>query len=173
MKRLIGLVLILIAFCLPAFGMGDKSVTMNPEGTKLKAADFTLPDLSGKVVHLSDYKGKVVFLNFWASWCPPCRREMPSMQALHDNFKDKNFAILAVAMDRDGKQAVSPFLEENGYTFKVLLDPSAKAGNLYHVMAYPTTFIINKKGEIAAKIVGGRDWADKKTLNGFLDLIGE
>jgi peroxiredoxin len=74
-------------------------------------------------------------------------------------------------VDREGKPAILPFVEENNYTFKVLLDPLSKVGNVYHVVAYPTTFIINKKGEIVAQIVGGRDWADRKSLNAFQKLI--
>jgi peroxiredoxin len=97
----------------------------------LPAPDFTFPDLNGKVVSLSDYKGKVVFINIWATWCLPCREEMPSMQKLYDQFKGEAFEILAVSIDSAGRKAVAPFMRELNLTFPALLDTRGDIRSLY------------------------------------------
>lgn len=134
----------------PVFAMGERPTQPPP---------FTLPDLSGQSVSLADYKDRVIFLNFWATWCPPCREEMPSLQKLHEKLKGKNFIMLAVALDEEGKAVVKPFVEKGGYSFKVLLDPDGRVASRYQVWSIPTTFIINKEGKIVRRIVGSRDWA--------------
>src|SRR3989338_5916455 len=144
MKKLI---IVLVYFVLLS------SSTFALEGSKM-AADFNLPDLSGKIVKLSDYKGKVVFLHFWATWCPPCRGEMPYLQALYVKLKAKKFEILAVAMDREGKRVVEPFIKKGKYTFKVLLDPKGVVSSPYAIVGIPTTFILDRNGRIVDKIVG-------------------
>jgi len=138
---------------------------------KLEAEDFSLPDLSGKVVKLSDFRGKVVFLNFWATWCPPCRAEMPSMQNLYEKLKGKDFEMLAVSLDRPGKSAVKPFIEERNYTFRVLLDSSGKVAARYGIVSIPTTYIINKEGKIVDKIIGARDWSEESTVKWLRSLF--
>jgi peroxiredoxin len=143
-----------------------------PEAGPDKAADFVLPDPAGKNVMLSAYRGKVVLLNFWASWCPPCRAEMPSLQKLHDLLKDKKFVLLAAAEDQDTKQAVS-FVRSNQYSFTVLLDPQGRAAQLYGVAAYPTTYVIDKKGRIRHRVVGSTDWAEAKTIKELKQLADE
>lgn len=137
------------------------------------AIDFTLADLEGVKVKLSDYKGKVVFLNFWATWCPPCRREMPSMQELHEKLKKKDFIMLAVSIDRTGLSAVGPFVEKNGYTFKVLVDPSGKAASKYRVSSIPATFIIDKEGKIIDRVIGGRDWSSASVVKMLKEIIDQ
>ncbi len=136
------------------------------------ASDFTLPDLAGRPVRLSDCRGKVVLLNFWASWCPPCRSEMPSMQKLNGLLKNKKFVILAAAQDQDPKKATD-FVKTNKYTFPVLLDPKNQAARLYGVTAYPTTFLIDKKGRIRAREVGASDWAAKAVVSQIVKLAEE
>ena len=135
-----------------------------------KAADFSLKDLSGKTVKLSDYKGKVVLLNFWASWCPPCREEMPSIQKLYARMKGKKFSILAVSVDRGGENSVRRFIKEAGYEFKILLDPEGEAASRYSVGGIPATFIIDKKGEIVDKIIGAYQWDDEGVIKKINDL---
>lgn len=136
------------------------------------AKDFSLPDLAGRQVKLADLRGKVVFLNFWASWCPPCRAEMPSMQKLNDLLKKKKFVMLAAAQDQDQKKAVS-FIKSNKYTFPVLLDPRGKVARLYGVTAYPTTFLIDKKGRVRAREIGARDWSEQAVVDQIVKLIEE
>ena len=139
-----------------------------PEG--MKATDFTLKTLGGKDASLSDYQGKIVFLNFWATWCPPCREEVPSMENLYQKFKDQDFAILAIDL-RESQETVEKFVQENGLNFTVLLDPKGKIGSAYMVANIPTTYLLDKKGEIIGKIIGGRDWDSEDSFNLFNDLL--
>lgn len=113
---------------------------------KIKAPDFTLKDFDGKDVSLSDFKGKKVFLNFWATWCPPCRGEMPDIEKIYQENKDnKDFVIIAVNLGED-KGTVKNFMEQNKYNFKGLLDTNQNAGSLYNITAIPTSFFIDSDG---------------------------
>ena len=123
-----------------------------------KAANFTLTGLDGKSHALSDYKGKIVFLNFWASWCPPCRAEMPSMQKLYGSWDKKKFVMLAVNL-REAKGAVGSFARQNGYTFPILLDDTGGIASQYQVAGIPTTIIIDGKGYVLSRTVGSREWS--------------
>jgi peroxiredoxin len=138
-----------------------------------KAANFSLKDLDGKTVTLSSLRGKVVFLNIWATWCPPCRDEMPSMETLYDEFKsNKDFVMIAVSQDTKGKAAVLPYVEKNGYHFEVLLDPDNKVAEAYNCSGVPETFIIDRKGRIVAHHIGAFDWSQpdiKEALRELLD----
>jgi peroxiredoxin len=141
-----------------------------------KAAPFTLKDLNGKTVSLASLRGKVVFLNIWATWCEPCREEMPSMETLYNEFhKRKDFVILAVSQDSRGKAAVEPYVEKNGYHFEVLLDPDNKISELYNISGVPETFIIDRKGRIVAHHMGAFDWSRsdvREALEQLLDAKG-
>lgn len=136
------------------------------------AQDFGLPALRGDNVRLSDYRGKVVFLNIWATWCPPCREEMPSMESLYQRLKGRDFEMLAVSIDREGKNAVGPFAAKYGLTFPVLLDPESKTYRLYGLTGVPETFIIDKNGVIVNKIIGPQNWLRKEWLDYFDRVIG-
>ncbi len=131
-----------------------------PEGLE-EAVDFTLYNLKGQSHALSDYRGKIIFLNFWATWCGPCRAEMPSMQKLYESWDSDKFVMLAVNVG-ESQGAVSKFVEKNGYTFPVLLDQDGKVSKKYLIRGIPTTFIIDEKGRVAAKIVGSREWTLEK-----------
>ncbi|NQT30127.1 MAG: TlpA family protein disulfide reductase [Candidatus Saganbacteria bacterium] len=127
------------------------------EAPSKKAPDFTLYDLAGKSHTLSDYKGKVVFLNFWATWCPPCRTEMPAMQKLFLDSDKSKFVMLAVDINQK-KRVVADFAKTNGYTFPILLDTNGKVSDKYQVSGIPATFIIDKSGNIVNRIIGSRHW---------------
>ena len=127
------------------------------------APEFALPDLQGSEVNLSSFRGKVVFLNFWATWCEPCREEMPSMEILNRYMKDKEFVMLAVSIDKDTSK-IEPFMKELNLTMKVLLDKDSKIFQRYKTTGVPETFIIDKNGIIAEKIVGPRDWTRPENL---------
>jgi len=131
-----------------------------------EAEGFTLEDLRGSMISLKDLRGKVIFLNFWASWCGPCRIEMPAMELLWQVFQDDDFVILAVDV-KEERDTVSSFIEKNDYTFPVLLDSRGKVANMYDVRAYPTSFLIDREGKVVGKAVGARKWASK----GSFDLI--
>ncbi len=136
------------------------------------APDFTLTDMQGQPVSLSQFHGKIVFLNFWASWCPPCREEMPAMERLNQVFADRDFVMLAVNTEQD-IQAVRTFLERNPHSFPVLLDPQAQAQQLYRVFRFPETFLIDKDGRILEHYLGARDWSSVQFLRYIDSLIKE
>src|SRR5579875_1916434 len=136
------------------------------------AADFKLQSLSGKQVTLSALRGKVVFLNIWATWCGPCREEMPSMETLYDEFRNnKDFVMLAVSQDTKGRGVVAPYVEKNGYHFKVLLDPENKVGEAYEVSGVPETFIIDRQGRIVAHHMGAFDWSRPDVKDALKQLL--
>jgi peroxiredoxin len=131
----------------------------------IAADDFELASLSGRKVKLSDYRGKVVFLNFWATWCPPCRGEMPSMERLHQKLAGRGLEIVAVDL-QEPKDTVRKFVADRSLTFTVVLDASGEIGAAWGAQSIPTTYLIDRTGGIIARSVGGREWdsADMVTL---------
>jgi cytochrome c biogenesis protein CcmG/thiol:disulfide interchange protein DsbE len=120
------------------------------------APDFTLDSLSGAPISLSDMRGKAVVLNLWASWCPPCRAEMPAIQRVYQENHERGLEVLAVNMTaQDNLAAVEKFMQEFNLTFPILLDTSGEVGNTYLMRALPTTFFIDQEGVIQRVIVGG------------------
>lgn len=134
-------------------------VIPNLEPMKDKGAtpDFTVVAPDGKKLSLKDFRGKIVFLNFWASWCVPCREEMPAMEKLYQEFKDKNFVVLAIAV-KDRRQDAIDFVKELKLTYPIGLDPDGAAGVLYGAWGLPTTYLIGPKGEGLARAWGPADW---------------
>jgi len=122
------------------------------------APDFTLENMQGKKVSLSQYRGKVVIVNFWATWCPPCRREMPSMEVLYQTFKDEGLVLLAINVEKEGRRAVAKFLQESPYTFPILIDDQSEAQKLYNVFQYPESFIVDPNGVVVKKVIGAVPW---------------
>ena len=118
------------------------------------APDFSLKDANGKTVKLSDYRGKVVLLNFWATWCGPCKVEIPWFMEFEQQYKDKGFAVLGVAMDDEGWQAVKPYLSERKVNYRVLMGDDSVTQLYGGVDSLPTTFVIDKDGRIASAHVG-------------------
>jgi len=142
---------------------GCDSSTSEPQALKgglvgRVAPDFTLTDMAGQQVTLSQFRGKVVILNFWATWCPPCREEMPSMERLYRDFESQGLVMLAVNIDENGRDAVAKFLKKTPHSFPVLLDSENVAQNTYGVFRFPESFIIDRNGVVVDKIIGGRDW---------------
>jgi peroxiredoxin len=135
-----------------------------------KAPEIEVRDLQGRAVSLSDYRGKLVFLNFWATWCPPCRDEMPSMERLYKAMKDKPFVMMAVSVDTDVK-TVQHFREAMGYTFPMLIDIEQRAASRYQTTGVPETFIISPDGQILYKIIGPENWGTEKSIGGLLQLL--
>ena len=143
--------------------------TIGPIQLGSEAPNFDFPDLDGKKVSLSDHRGKVVLVNIWATWCPPCRQEMPSMQRLYEKFKGENLEILAVSIDSTGREAVAPFMRKMNLTFPALLDPKETIKPLYRITGVPESFIIDKDGIVVEKIIGPIDWAAPKVFLFFRD----
>ncbi len=136
------------------------------------AANFHLKDLDGHTVSLASLRGKVVFLNIWATWCGPCREEMPSMEALFNDFKNrKDFVMLAVSQDQMGREAVAPYVRRNGYHFEILLDPENQLGESYGITGVPETFIIDRKGRIVAHHMGAFDWSRDEVRQALEELL--
>jgi len=119
--------------------------------------EFTLPDPAGKKVSLKDFRGKLVMLNFWASWCAPCREEMPTMEGLYQEFQKKGFVILAVDVKDNRKDALA-FIKELKLTYPVVFDPEGEVGLLYGAWGLPATYLIGPKGEGLARMWGPADW---------------
>ena len=122
------------------------------------APNFQLRDLNGHLVTLSDLRGKVVLLNFWATWCGPCRVEMPAMEQLYRMFQRKDFEILAVSTDAQGVAITRPFQQENRLTFPILHDADYRVGLIYGARSLPMTFLIDRQGIIRHQVFGARDW---------------
>ncbi len=137
------------------------------------AKDFSLHDMKGNMVSLSDFRGKVVFLNFWATWCAPCRHEMPDLEKLHNKYKEGDLVVLAVSTDKQGLKVVQPYIDEEGFTLTVLIDSNSDVSDSYGVFALPTTFIIDRDGKIVEMIQGIRDWFDKEVLDYLDELIAK
>jgi peroxiredoxin len=136
------------------------------------APDFQLPDLNDKEIRLSDYRGKVVFLNFWATWCKPCREEMPSMEVLYKNFEKDGLVILAVSIDRvTTKKEIPPFVKGLNLTFPVLVDSWGQTDKRYKLMGVPETYIIDREGTLREKVIGPRDWTRLDNLQILTQLI--
>jgi len=147
-----------LALGLSAAGCGGtvevKAATLQAEKDRKAAPDFKLKDADGKLVHLSDYRGKVVILDFWATWCGPCRIEIPWFMDLQRKNKDRGFEVLGVAMDDEGWEVVKPFLAELGVNYRVMVGDDLTAQMYGGVDALPTTFLIDRDGRVAAVHVG-------------------
>ena len=130
-----------------------------------QSADFTLVDLNGKSWTLRDLRGKVVIVNFWATWCPPCRKEMPDLEALYKRFERRGLVILAITDEEKSK--VTPFIAENAFSFPVLLDPGRKVNELLHVEGIPKSFVYDRNGKLVAQAI------DMRTEKQFLAMLGQ
>lgn len=156
-------------------GMAPVNVSGGPTSTPAPAPvvgapapNFTLDDLASNPFTLSAYKGQVILINFWATWCGPCREEMPAIERQYEALKDAGLVVLAVNLDEPITE-VSAFAHEYGLTFPVLLDSGAKVNDAYRVRAYPTTFILNREGVISRLHIGSMT---EDQLTGYLSDLG-
>lgn len=131
--------------------------------------DFTLPDLDGKPLRFVDQKGKVVLVNFWATWCPPCRAEIPSMERAWAKLKSEDVVLLAVHVGGDGDK-IWEFLSEFNVTFPVLIDTSGKVSKEWQTIGLPTTYVADKEGRKALRAIGGREWDHPELIASILAL---
>ena len=128
-------------------------------------ADFTLTDLQGKAWHLKDLHGQIILVNFWATWCPPCRKEMPDLQSLYAQFKNQGLVVLSISDEESGK--VSPFVSERGITYPVLLDPGRKVNEEFKVEGIPKSFVYDRDGKLVAQSI------DMRTKGQFLQMLSQ
>ncbi|MEJ2471609.1 MAG: TlpA disulfide reductase family protein [Desulfuromonadales bacterium] len=135
-----------------------------------QAPDFQLLDNRGNRVTLSELRDKVVMVNFWATWCPPCRAEMPSMEKLNQAMAGEDFVILAINVEQNGRPAVADLLEKTPHSFPILFDEQGVVQKLYGVYKFPESFVIRKDGIIDDKIIGAIDWAHPETIAYFKEL---
>ena len=169
MRPIVTLTLLFLFFsplpALEAAAAGNAQESLNPAPT------FELPDINGKKISLSDFKGKVVLLNFWATWCDPCKAEMPSLNNLYAAFKNEGFVVLAVSIDPSEKP-VKSFVSEKGVSFPVLMDPEKEVYfDQYAVFAMPTSFLIDRKGMIAEKFMGERVWDSQEIKDKVVSVL--
>jgi len=174
MKRIAVIAIIACTMTAGVFGQNRKTpdaVIKAFNGTGIQVlsegidpADFTLPLLDGTKITLSQFKGKVVFLNFWATWCGPCRSEMPSMEAVYQKLNNKGFEILAVNLG-ESKDKVSGFMNEYKLHFPAVLDERQITGSQYNIRAIPTTYIIDRRGLIIGRLVGSINWNTPKIIS--------
>jgi peroxiredoxin len=144
---------------------GEAIAKLEADDAKRQGADFTLSDLQGKTWHLQDLRGKVVLVNFWATWCPPCRKEMPDLDALYGKFKGQGFVVLAISDEEAAK--VSPYLAEHKVSYPVLLDPGRKVNDLFIVEGIPKSFVYDRSGRMVAQSI------DMRTRSQFLAMLAQ
>ena len=135
------------------------------DNQRREQADFTLADLGGKSWTLKEERGKVVVLNFWATWCPPCRKEMPDLETLYQQFKNQGLVILAISDEDAGK--VKPFITQQKVTYPILLDPQRKVNELFQIEGIPKTFVYDRNGKLVAQSI------DMRTRRQFLEMLGQ
>jgi len=150
----------------------NQNIKESPE-EGFTAPGFTLQNLNGSPVNLGDFRGKVVLLNFWASWCGPCKKEIPALKRLYQVRKGPDFEILAVSLDRTAGDKVASFVNANQMEFPILLNPDGDMGGRYWVRGIPTSFLLDKKGIVKWKVVGGKEWDGTEVLNRIDQLLSE
>ena len=131
---------------------------------------FSVSTPGGPSIRLSDYRGNVVFLNFWATWCPPCREEMPAMERLYRRYKDRGLVVLAVSVDAEGAAVVTPFVAEQQLSYPIGLDPKMAVAGTYGVRGLPSSFFVDQQGRLVASAVGPREW-DSKDADALVESL--
>lgn len=135
---------------------------------------YSAPDLSGREVAFADYLGDVVLINVWATWCGPCRVEMPSIQASYERYRDRGFTVLAVSIDagRGYGEKVADFVDEYGLQFPILLDPDGRITRLLRTVGVPETFVLDREGRIVKRLIGASDWDSEANRALIEELLG-
>jgi peroxiredoxin len=146
------------------------SVQLQTFEDEVQAPDFSLASLSGDDRSLESFRGSLVMLNFWASWCGPCAKEKPSMVSMYSALKDKGLEIVSINLQED-KQTAQTFADEHEIPFTVLLDKQGEVGGMYGVRSIPTTYIIGRDGTVLGGAIGAREWDEDKMISAFTQLL--
>jgi peroxiredoxin len=149
-----------------------RDLAMLPVPDQAAPVDFSLPDTEGRMVNMADFRGKVVFLNFWTTWCLECRIEMPAMERLYRRLPKSDFAMVTISL-RETADTVKRFFTQHELTFTALLDKSGDIGMKYAIRAIPTTFILDRRGHIIGMALGARKWDAPKTVKLIERLLDE
>jgi peroxiredoxin len=149
-----------------------------PRGAKIiregdQAPEFRLSTVDGKQISLSDFRGKVVMVHFWATWCPPCVEEIPTLERVYRGFLGKDFELLAVNVDEGGAEAVTSFMQRNRLTLPVLLNPGGSVAKSYGTFKFPETYILDRNGIVRYKVIGPADWSLPDNLKAISDMIDQ
>ena len=172
-KTIILIAIFLSAVIVIIFGVGREETQRVKAVVGLNAPELILDNPSGKTYSLYELKGSVVFINFWATWCQPCREEMPSIQSLYNHFKDeKGFRMLTVLYRDDSQKAIA-YMRENNYRFPVAMDSNEKTARSYGVTGVPETYIVDKKGILREKVIGPADWSSLQAVSLISNLLKE
>jgi peroxiredoxin len=172
-SRVLGLSLgLVLAVGAPAAGTKHffQLLRLQPPKEDVEAPDFSLKDLNGRKVRLADFRGKIVFLNFFATWCVPCRLEMPGLERLHREFKGQGLVVLAVDI-QEGAKTVRPFVQELKLSFPALLDGDGSVAIMYAVRPVPATYLISRDGRIVWRAFGPREWDGADSRAYFSQLL--
>ncbi len=148
-------------------GTGGNKIIMQGD----RAPEFRLQSTDGRSVGLSDLRGKVVMVHFWATWCAPCVEELPTLAKLHQDLMGADFEMLAVSVDEGGAEAVTAFMKQNNLNVPVLLDPDRATASRYGTYKFPETYIVDREGVVRYKVIGSRDWKDPAALQLMKDMI--
>ena len=156
---------LLFAFCSAFYTASSAAeVKLLPEAERMAAPDFVIEKLEGGKTSLADHRGKLVLLHFWATWCMPCRVEMPGMESLWQQYKDEGLVILAVSVDEGSKGRIEKYKQIFQLSFPILLDPESEVNDLYKVSNMPTSFLIDAEGQIVSYVSGAADWLEPDTI---------
>ncbi len=172
-KQVVFLIILALIVVLAAAGYiaskktGPKKIIRNGD----RAPEFRLSSLDGRQVGLSEFRGKVVMVHFWATWCPPCVEELPTLALLNKAMTGKDFVMLAVSVDEGGAGAVADFLRKNSVNVPVLLDPDHATASLYGTFKFPETYIVDKNGIVQQKIIGAVDWRNPSAMQMLNSLV--
>ena len=147
------------------------AINIIPASERIPAPDFVLDSLHGGNGSLMEQKNKLVLLNFWATWCIPCRQEMPSMEVLWQKYRAQGLVVLAISIDEGPSQRVARFQQKLNLSFPILLDPNDKVGSVYDVSGLPASYLIDRQGKIISRIVGSLDWSSPETARVIEQLL--